>query len=135
MAQLKYVAGKLAWRAAASIAIIPAFLYLGLDERIATGHVRGVWVTLLYELGPVGRWLIVASLVGILLYLCGRMLVILAGDQVALRATAGVAADKATQAVRGATDNERQRVIHYIQSGNQLMDCVKHLYMRRVHQM
>jgi hypothetical protein len=86
--QLRYSSTALAKRMALALIVVPVLIFVLRDETLATGHVRGFWGTLLYEIGPAGRAVVLAGLVAILGYLVVRCAILFADDRLALRATA-----------------------------------------------
>jgi hypothetical protein len=86
MRQLHYSVGKLIGMAVVTLMVAPIVLFIPLDQRIATGHVRGLWATLFYEIGPAGRWAFAVAIIGILLFVSLRSIAILFTDKIALRA-------------------------------------------------
>ncbi len=87
MQQLDYSSGRLIWRALLALLVAPFVLVLATDQRIASGHVRGIWTGLLHAIGPVGRWMLVGAIIATLSYLSLRLIVILLSDRAALRAS------------------------------------------------
>jgi hypothetical protein len=78
----------LAKRIALALVIIPALLFIQRDQSVASGHVRGFWANLFYEVGPSGRSMLVAGLAGLLCFLVARYAVLFASDRLAVRSTA-----------------------------------------------
>ncbi len=91
MRQLEYSAAALWKRILLTSIVVPLVLVIPLDGNIAAGRVHGVWSTLLYAIGPAGRWSIAIVAIGFALYGAYRCGVLLAGDKKALGlSTSGV---------------------------------------------
>jgi hypothetical protein len=86
MRQLNYSIQKLIKMAVLALFVVPVVLVIPMDKQIAAGHVRGVWATLFYKIGPTGRWTFAIAVIVILVFICFRSIAILFTDKVALRA-------------------------------------------------
>lgn len=84
MRQLEYSAPALRKRILLTLIFIPIVLVIPLDGNIAAGRVHGVWSSLLYAIGPEGRWGIAVAVIGFVLYGAYRCGALLAGDKLAL---------------------------------------------------
>lgn len=86
MRQLKYSIRKLMGVAAVALFSIPFVLIIPMDERVASGQAHGIWATLFYEIGPIGRWGFAIAIIAILAFCVIRSIAVIFTDRVALRA-------------------------------------------------
>ena len=85
MRELRFSVRKLLKLAAGGILLSLGAIIIPLNRNIATGHVRGLWSSLLYEIGPTGRWAFALACVGFFLFAALRLTIVAAGDLTALR--------------------------------------------------
>ncbi|WP_157134791.1 hypothetical protein [Sphingomonas sp. PAMC 26605] len=64
----------------------PLILAVTFDQHITSGHVFGIFVGTLYIIGPVGRWAVALTLIGIVWFSCVRLMLILLSDGIAFAA-------------------------------------------------
>lgn len=83
--QLRFAAPKLLKLAGACVMLGSGAVLIPLNGSIAAGHTAGLWTTLLYEVGPGGRWAFAVACMGFFLFATLRLAMVAASDRIALR--------------------------------------------------